>query len=279
MMDYEFFKKELVERLKEYLPAEYQDWEINVSKVAKVNGYVESVNLIPTENFVAVPNIYASEMYSFYRDCGDMDYVLEKTADFFVKGMDYVNEMTSKMDLGNPRDKVVMVLVNSEENKELLANVPNRSLLDLSIIYRLMVELPDSTINSAIITNDLAEQFEMTEEELYNISKKNTPRLMPRALDIVSDDFYILTNIYRTQGAAVMLYEDVLADIADEFDNNLYILPSSIHEVFAVPDYVKGAEELRKLVSDANSALVKKNEILSDKVYFYEKKTGELSIV
>ncbi len=102
---------------------------------------------------------------------------------------------------------------------------------------------------------------------------------MPRAVDFASDDFYILTNKYRTLGAAVMLYEDVLADIADEFDNNLYVLPSSIHEVFIVPDYVKGAEELREIVAEANATVVKKNEILSDKVYFYEKKSGKLSIV
>ena len=173
-----------------------------------------------------------------------------------------------------------MALVNSEENKELLAHVPNRSLLDLSIIYRIMVvELPDATFNSAIITNDLADKFELSEPDLYDMAKEKIRQLMPRAVDFASDDFYILTNKYRTLGAAVMLYEDVLADIADEFDNNLYVLPSSIHEVFIVPDYVKGAEELREIVAEANATVVKKNEILSDKVYFYEKKSGKLSIV
>ena len=280
MMDYESFKKELIERLKEFLPEKYREWEITVSKVPKVNGYMESVNLMPSsEDVVAVPNLYVSELYSFYQDCKDMEQVLEKTADFFVKGMEYVAGMAAKVELGNPQEKVIMALVNSEENKELLAHVPNRSLLDLSIIYRIMVELPDATFNSAIITNDLADKFELSEPDLYDMAKENTPKLMPRAVDFASDDFYILTNKYRTLGAAVMLYEDVLADIADEFDNNLYVLPSSIHEVFIVPDYVKGAEELRQIVAEANATVVKKNEILSDKVYFYEKKSGKLSIV
>ena len=280
MMDYESFKKELIERLKEFLPEKYREWEITVSKVPKVNGYMESVNLMPSsEDFVAVPNLYVSELYSFYQDCKDMEQVLEKTADFFVKGMEYVAGMAAKVELGNPQEKVIMALVNSEENKELLAHVPNRSLLDLSIIYMIMVELPDATFNSAIITNDLADKFELSEPDLYDMAKENTPKLMPRAVDFASDDFYILTNKYRTLGAAVMLYEDVLADIADEFDNNLYVLPSSIHEVFIVPDYVKGAEELRQIVAEANATVVKKNEILSDKVYFYEKKSGKLSIV
>ncbi len=66
-----------------------------------------------------------------------------------------------------------MALVNSEENKELLAHVPNRSLLDLSIIYRIMVELPDATFNSAIITNDLADKFELSEPDLfYDMAKR-----------------------------------------------------------------------------------------------------------
>ena len=33
MMDYESFKKELIERLKEFLPEKYREWEITVSKV------------------------------------------------------------------------------------------------------------------------------------------------------------------------------------------------------------------------------------------------------
>ncbi|SCJ95753.1 Uncharacterised protein [uncultured Eubacterium sp.] len=280
MMDYESFKKELIERLKEFLPEKYQGWEISVSKVPKVNGYMESINLMPTsEEFVAVPNIYVPELFEVYQSCQDMNQVLEKTADFFVKGMEYVKDMTTKVELDNPHDKVIMALVNSEENKELLAHVPNRSLLDLSIIYRIMVELPDDAFNSAIITNDLADRFELSETELYNLAKENTPRLMPISVEYASDDFYILTNKYRTLGAAVMLYKDVLTDIADEFDNNLYVLPSSIHEVFIVPDYVKGADELREIVTEANATVVKKNEVLSNKVYFYEKQTGKLTVV
>lgn len=280
MMDYESFKNELTERLKEFLPQNYQEWELKVSNVPKINGYMESINLMPaSEELIAVPNIYVSELYSFYQNCKDINLVLERTADFFVKGMEYVQNMTSKVELENPKENVIMALVNSEENKELLAHVPNRSLLDLSIIYRLMVELPDATFNSAIITNDLADKFEFSEAELYDMAKENTPKLMPRAVEFASDDFYILTNKYRTFGAAVMLYEDVLADIADEFDNNLYVLPSSIHEVFVIPDYVKGAEDLREIVEEANATVVKKNEVLSNKIYFYEKQTGRLTIV
>lgn len=279
-MDYESFKKELMEKIKGSLPEEYQDWVISVSKVPKVNGYLESINLMPSsEDFVAVPNLYVSELYSYYQESEDMDQVLAKTADFFVKGMEYVRGIAAKVELGNPKEKIIMVLVNSEENKELLAQVPNHSLMDLSVIYRIMVELPDSTFNSAIITNDLAEKFGLSEPELYDIARINTPKLMPRTVDFASEDFYILTNKYRTLGAAVMLYDDVLTEIAEEFDNNLYILPSSIHEVFIVPDYVKGADELREIIAEANATVVKKNEILSDKVYFYEKKSGKLSIV
>ena len=280
MMDYESFKKELIERLKEFLPEKYRGWEISLSKVPKVNGYMESVNLMPTsEEFVAVPNIYVPELFEVYQSCQDMKQVLEKTADFFLKGMEYVKDMTTKVELDNPHDKVIMALVNSEENKELLAHVPNRSLLDLSIIYRIMVELPDDAFNSAIITNDLADRFELSETELYNLAKENTPRLMPISVEYASDDFYILTNKYRTLGAAVMLYKDVLTDIADEFDNNLYVLPSSIHEVFIVPDYVKGADELREIVTEANATVVNKNYVLSNKLYFYEKQTGKLTLL
>ncbi len=34
-----------------------------------------------------------------------MEQVLEKTADFFVKGMEYVAGMAAKVELGNPQEK------------------------------------------------------------------------------------------------------------------------------------------------------------------------------
>ena len=46
---------------------------------------------------------------------------------------------------------------------------------------------------------------------------------------------YILTNRQKLHGSACIVYENLLSDIADCLDSDLYILPSSIHEVILIP--------------------------------------------
>lgn len=279
MLDYESFKKKILENFTKYLPEQYKAWEIKVSKVPKINGYLEAINLKPEkEKITAVPNLYIAELHNYYRSCGSMDQTLQKAAELFLEGMSYIKQVTSKVNLENPQENLILLLVNTEENKELLAHVPHRSFMDLSIIYRLMVELPDYSFNSAIVTDDLAKSFDLSEDQLYEIARENTPKMLPGIWEDISDDFYFLTNSFRTFGAAAMLYDGLLAKLAEILDSDLYILPSSIHEVLVLPDHIKSARELRAIVAEANTAVVKKNEVLSDKVYLYERTSGQISL-
>ena len=51
--------------------------------------------------------------------------------------------------------------------------------MDLSVIYRFAAEDSEGGINSFVITDRIAEEFQLTEEELYLEAEKNTPEFMP----------------------------------------------------------------------------------------------------
>ena len=53
--------------------------------------------------------------------------------------------------------------------------------------------------------------------------------------DYVPSDMYVLTNESKLNGAACILYENVLYDFAQKLGADLYILPSSVHEVILLP--------------------------------------------
>jgi len=91
---------------------------------------------------------------------------------------------------------------------------------------------------------------------------------------------YVLTNSLRINGANTILYKDVLRKFAKKLDSNLYILPSSIHEVILVPA-TSGVSPitLLKLVKDANEYAVTKEEWLSDNIYFYNYDADVISLV
>lgn len=50
----------------------------------------------------------------------------------------------------------------------------------------------------------------------------------------VQTEQYVISNNKGINGAVSMLYEDGLHDLAEKLGSDLYIMPSSIHEVIAV---------------------------------------------
>lgn len=83
---------------------------------------------------------------------------------------------------------------------------------------------------------------------------------------------YVLSNKEKMNGAGCLLYGDVLAEFADELHQDLFILPSSIHEVILVPtEGQSNHERLTKIVQEVNATQVEEDEILADHVYYFSR--------
>lgn len=88
---------------------------------------------------------------------------------------------------------------------------------------------------------------------------------------------YVLSNRQKMQGAACIFYPDILKNFSKEKNSDLYILPSSIHEVILLP--AKDAtdkEELLTMVTEINRTQVEECEVLADSVYYYHKDSDRL---
>lgn len=154
-----------------------------------------------------------------------------------------------------------MCLINMEQNRELLAGIPSRGFQDLSVIYRWMVKSSPDEMESSIVSNEMAEIARMTEEELFRCAVENTRRINPvsvtcmssmfgsipegiilpqearEELELIkrtSDNMWLISSSSGIYGAVSMLYEENLHQLAEKLGENLFILPSSIHEVIAI---------------------------------------------
>ena len=88
---------------------------------------------------------------------------------------------------------------------------------------------------------------------------------------------YVLTNVDRTLGAAVITREGLLQDISEKVGGSYYVLPSSTHEVLIVP--MNGAfskDELRNMVREVNENEVSAEDFLSNKVQVYSASRDKL---
>ena len=91
------------------------------------------------------------------------------------------------------------------------------------------------------------------------------------------DMLYALTNMEKQYGASMITQPEVLNKLDQLFPEGFYVLPSSVHEVLIVPD--NGEVEPRMLgemVREVNRAEVEREEVLSDRVYSYDKEKHQI---
>ncbi len=89
----------------------------------------------------------------------------------------------------------------------------------------------------------------------------------------------VLTNKRKCFGASCILYRGLLEKFSERLGQGFYILPSSIHEVILLPEnYVKHPDRLMKMVSEVNETQLALEDVLTDSVYYYERKTGRISV-
>lgn len=76
-----------------------------------------------------------------------------------------------------------------------------------------------------------------------------------------------------------MIYKGILKDFADHMESNLYILPSSIHEVILLlEEDTDDVNDLFRMVEETNRTVVDQEEVLSDSVYYYDREKDKITI-
>lgn len=304
MMKYEIFREVVADTFQNYLPEEYKNMEMKIVSVNKINRMMDGINLIGNGEKAVSPTIYINDMYDHYTLCNDLQEAIQSGADRMVEAFKKCPEVPA-IGFAEAKDNIVFQLVNTEQNREMLAEVPHREFQDLSIIYRWVVKVDAEGIQSTVVKNGLAEQFGVNEEQLFKLAAENTRRIFPPCIksmnEVLLEMFekdgmpreiaemmlgempadrmmYVISNDRGINGAISMLYEDKLHSLAMELENDLYILPSSVHEVIAVSVDMGEPYELAQMVSEINMDQVALEERLSNQVYHYDKDLRKVSL-
>ena len=88
------------------------------------------------------------------------------------------------MDFDYAKDKIIMVAVNAEKNKELLADVPYQLKEDLALIYKVKLGTNNEEMATVTIHNNLLKTWGATKEEIHELAMKNTRELLPVTIRI-----------------------------------------------------------------------------------------------
>lgn len=301
MVAEKMFAEGVVRQIKEYLPSKYQKMECQVTEKIVNNDTCRVGISIDSPDKKTARIIYVEPFYEDFREGEPLAGVMEKIA-----GLIESSEETERLlqgfwmkDFQQAKSDLWVALVKTDENRRMLSRMPHLEIEDLSMVCQISHSISDGR-GTMKVTHDIQKEWKVSKETLFDAALKNVRESdsyvmhemsavvneimigSPAAENLLdmpegakrnmNELLYVLTNTNRSEGASVMLCPKVMDKVSRMFPEGFYLLPSSIHEVLVVPkNGCADARTLGMMVRDVNQAEVEREEVLSDRIYEYDK--------
>lgn len=173
--------------------------------------------------------------------------------------------------------RIIYYLTDFKSRQDQLKDRPYIIFEDMAVVFGIL-DADRYTVHPIDVRQ--ASYHGWTTDQLWEMAKKNTPRLLPERIEPAdkkiighTDDepVFLLSNDVQRYGSAVICYENLLYNFACKYHDNLYLLPTSIHECIILLDQGSlSCENLLDIIEESNKML-KTDEILSDNIYYYDR--------
>lgn len=270
---------------------------VETTEVLKNNGYLRKGFIFKEEGVNVFPTVYLEDYYEKYLKGVGLDEISVNVLDCF-----YRSRMTENFDIEfftdfeKVRDKLFCKLINARNNEDMLKEVPYEMFLDLAIVVYYRFYENTFGMTSVLIRNEHLKDWGIDSARLLEIAKRNTEENMVFEISDIYDllrgsvadidmgdafesvrklPMYVITNAEKVHGAVFMIYEDKVKKLAEQLGDDIYILPSSIHDLIAVPvQYDSDVSKLNEMIEQVNETEVAKEDILGNHAYIYRQRTG-----
>lgn len=179
-MDFNEFKDQFTEDVKQALEDAGIDADVTVRTVDKMNESYEAMTVTPEGSNVGV-NVNMEKFFEAYENGTDYDAVVDKAVDVIEGG--FANQPTVDVaaltDYDQMKDKLVMEVVSAETNAEMLENVPHQEMEDMAVVYRFVLGSDAEGRSSILVTNNLIENMGVTPEQFHADAIANAPEIRP----------------------------------------------------------------------------------------------------
>lgn len=202
-------------------------------------------------------------------------------------------------------DKLIIRPINYTDNRIALKNIVHKQIGDIALVlYIIVLESDEAGLNTSKIQRNLLDQWEKTEDEVFNTALINTyQRAVPRVYNSASEannppysrGAYmslgynkklkqglfspLFTTLPSLNGAISFWYPGVKERIAEMAGGDYYVAFTGIHEFHVHPVGSERPINILRRIKDMNTRVNKPDEILSRKVYKYDHVAGKLEMV
>lgn len=207
--------------------------------------------------------------------------------------------LESLQDYGTAENSVCYRLANLDKIRRQPVPVPHIPFLDMAVVFYIPFAEESGWYSTITVTDSLMRGWRIHDtNSLYASAHRNTCRMLPARMESMAGllgsllpeqeipdinellPLFVVSNNTRLHGASVILYDGLLKASADLFGDDLFILPSSIHEMLFMPASVcSRPEALKDMVLSVNQTELDEDDVLSNNVYFYDRKIDKLKII
>ncbi len=298
MLEEKIFAEGVAQEIKNYLTPEFSDVECTVVEPKKNNNVVLTGVCFHRPGQQADPIVYVEPFYDEVKNGRPKEEAMKEMAKLAEKGMEIkeIPEADKVLAYGKAKEYLCVRIVNTKANRKRLTQMPHQELEDLSLTLALCFPLDGRREDGSVeVTDELMGIWGMEEETLFQQAWRNMEKRQPPVLQDMGAMFgnllaggadfshktegqmFVLTNQGMRYGASALACPGVMEKISRLFPEGFYILPSSIHEVLIVPkDGELVPKELGNLVREVNQIEVSSDEVLSDRVYEFDREKGKI---
>ncbi len=278
-----------------------------------------SVN-ITDKKYNISPIIYLEYFHDKYEKGTTFGEIMNELMGLYKKCMIDTNvDLSYLTDFESVRDDICVRLCNRERNSEMLMDVPFIEFLDLAVIF--YIEMNDENIGDGhiLVTNKYMKNWGISCKELMraaldNLDNKKELKTLSMSdfyekylkkkiedrcggvaggfagipTELIDDYMWILTNESANYGASAMICAEKLKEFTEMKDSNVFIIPSSVHELILIPDVFSNidsyewkmqVDDIKQMIFYVNRHELAPNDFLSDNLYYFDKEEQQVRIV
>ena len=273
---------------------------VELQEVTKVNLSLDGLTIRKRNESIA-PTIYLNQYFNQFNDGRAMDDIVQDIIRVYEnnqpENIKDVFKTEDFYDFDKMKEKIVLKVINTERNLDLLEQVPHLEMegLGLSVVFYVSLMTGEQSAG-ILIKNEHLKLWEKTVSDLLTVAEVNTNRMhaftiksMNEVLsgmfgfeeDLIPEDvpaLYVLTDENKTFGASQLFLKDKIREFAKQQDCDVYILPSSVHELLLLRADFPNLEPsyLKEMVCEVNATEVSNEDFLCDGAFKYELATDKI---
>ncbi len=249
--------QDVISKMNESVRANVSEYVMR--NVTKSSGQLEAGILPVYKDGTRVAPVCYPDMYLDMIEAGKM--TIEEAADKIINDIEkservVIPPITAEYVLKN----VYFRMYDLNECRMYLSDKPFRRMENLAAISNLKDTFIISDILSILQNGKYSKSFGIND-------------FVPGA---EAEELYVIQSYHNDYGASVLMFPEVIDQVAQKMGKDVLLIPSSNHEILITEKSATTPEYIKAIVSEINATL-DKNDFLTNEVYEYNRQDKELS--